>query len=137
MIVTERLVRYTMFGFVTADFRTLSPEQQLKYRSYYCGLCRCIGQEFGTTSRLSLNYDLTFLAILLSSLYDPKEQIGFGRCIAHPFRKNNYRISEAVAYAAAMNIALVYHKCRDDWQDDKKVSSVLFSAILKSRIRET
>ncbi len=123
-----------MFGYVTADLRTLSPEQQLRYRSYYCGLCRCIGQEFGTLPRLSLNFDLTFLGILLSSLYEPEEKSGAGRCITHPFKQNTYRITDAVSYAAAMNIALVYHKCRDDWQDEKKISASLFSAVLKRRI---
>ncbi len=120
-----------MFGYVAADLRTLSPEQQRRYRSYYCGLCRCIGQEFGTLPRFSLNFDLTFLAILLSSLYEPDETAGAKCCIIHPFQKNDYRISEAVSYAAAMNVALVYHKCRDDWQDEKKLSANLFSSVLK------
>lgn len=84
--------------------------------------------------RLSLNYDLTFLAILHSSLYEPEEATGTGNCMIHPFRQNTYRISDAVSYAAAMNIALVYHKCRDDWQDEKKLSANLFSAVLKQRI---
>lgn len=123
-----------MFGYVTADFRTLSPEQQHRYRSYYCGLCRCIGKEFGTLPRLSLNFDSTFLAILLSSLYEPEEISGTGCCVVHPFKKNGYRVSDAVAYAAAMNIALMYYKCRDDWEDEKKLSANLFSAILKKRI---
>ncbi len=123
-----------MFGYVTADFQTLSPEQQLRYRSYYCGLCRCIGQEFGILPRLSLNFDLTFLAILLSSMYEPEEKTGAGICIPHPFKKNFYRISDAVFYVAAMNIALVYHKCRDDWQDEKNVAACLFSAVLKNQI---
>lgn len=123
-----------MFGYVTADFRTLSSEQQQRYRSYYCGLCRCIGKEFGTLPRLSLNFDLTFLAVLLSSLYEPNETSGMGCCVVHPFKQNAYRISDAVAYAAAMNIALMYYKCRDDWKDEKKLSANLFSAILKKRI---
>ena len=123
-----------MFGYVTADLRTLSSEQQLCYRSYYCGLCRCIGKEFGTIPRLSLNYDLTFLAILLSSLYEPDEKIGSGHCMPHPFRKNDYRMSEAVSYAAAMNLTLVYHKCRDDWQDEQSIPAFLFSSVLKKRV---
>ncbi len=41
------------------------------------------GAEF-LASRLALNYDMVFLALLLSSLYEPAEEQSSGRCLIHP-----------------------------------------------------
>ncbi len=60
-----------MFGYVQANLSDLSEEERARYRAAYCGLCRTLGQRHGTLSRLSLTYDLTFLMLLLSSLYEP------------------------------------------------------------------
>lgn len=121
-----------MFGFVVADSTMLSESQLKRYRSYYCGLCRCIGAQYGTVRRLALSNDLTFLIMLLSSLYESDETQVSGRCLLHPFRKENYLSVDCTEYAAAMNVALAYHKCRDDWSDDQKVSAHLLSAAYRS-----
>ena len=59
-----------MFGYVIPDRASLSPEAQSRYRSAYCGLCRRIDALHGLRGRFSLSYDLTFLNILLCSLYE-------------------------------------------------------------------
>ena len=59
-----------MFGYVIPDRAGLSPEAQSRYRSAYCGLCRRIDALHGLRGRFSLSYDLTFLNILLCSLYE-------------------------------------------------------------------
>ena len=59
-----------MFGYVIPDRAALSPEAQSRYRSAYCGLCRRIDALHGLRGRFSLSYDLTFLNILLCSLYE-------------------------------------------------------------------
>ena len=61
-----------MFGYVIPDRAGLSPEAQSRYRSAYCGLCRRIDALHGLRGRFSLSYDLTFLNILLCSLYEAK-----------------------------------------------------------------
>ena len=125
-----------MFGYLTADRSSLTEEQLVRYRGYYCGLCRTLGRTYGNLQRLALNYDLTFLVILLSSLYEPTQARHTGRCIVHPFSSLPYRITEATEYCAAMNMLLAYHQSRDDWQDDRNtiggIRSVLFrkSALL-------
>ena len=58
-----------MFGYVIPNQAALSPEAQARYRAAYCGLCRRIGALHGTRGRLTLSYDLTFLDLLLCSLY--------------------------------------------------------------------
>lgn len=125
-----------MFGYVVADLNALSDEQKERYRSCYCGLCRKIGTEYGNVQRLTLNYDLTFLALLLSSLYESDEMSSSGRCLVHPKSSRTYWQTDATDYAAAMNIALSYHKAKDDWNDDNSVSAFfLMSALKKSADR--
>ncbi len=118
-----------MFGFVTASLDELSEEQKNRYRAVYCGICRCIRDTDGQLCRLGLSYDMAFLALLLTSLYEPEEQTGQGRCIAHPARKSPWADNDYIRYAARMNVALAANKARDDWQDDRKGSALLLSKI--------
>lgn len=107
-----------MFGFVTASFPELSKEDRSRYGAVYCGICRSIGVRADRLSRISLSYDMTFLALLLMSLYEPDETAGSARCGLHPLKKRPWVDSKFVRYAADMNIALAYYNCLDDWQDD-------------------
>ena len=58
-----------MFGYVIPNQAALDDEAKARYRTAYCGLCRRIGALHGLRGRLTLSYDLTFLNLLLSSLY--------------------------------------------------------------------
>lgn len=108
-----------MFGFVVAHKDGLTPEQLARYRGCYCGLCRALKERCGQLSRLTIHYDMAFLVLLLSSLYEPEEQQGESHCAPHPLKKQQWWKNEISDYAADMNLALVYHKLRDDWQDDR------------------
>ena len=72
-----------MFGYVIARKDTLSEEEQARYKGCYCGLCRALRESHGNLSRLALNYDMTFLILVLASLYEPEEQAGAARCPVH------------------------------------------------------
>ncbi len=112
-----------MFGYIAPQHDTLAPEALARYRSLYCGLCHALGNRHGLKGRLTLTYDLTFLACVLSSLYEPKEDIKQSRCMVHPAKKSPYVQSDVVRYAADMNLALCYHKLLDDWNDDKNIAA--------------
>lgn len=119
-----------MFGFVTASLEELTGEQKNRYQAVYCGICRAIREQDGQLCRLALSYDMVFLALLLSSLYEPGEQTGEGRCIAHPGKRRPWTDHEYIRYAARMNVALACFKARDDWSDDGKQSARLMAKIL-------
>lgn len=121
-----------MFGYVVADRTTLTEDEIRRYQGCYCGLCREIGQTYGTLQRMALNYDITFLILLLSSLYEPDEQNVVRRCLAHPIQQRCSWSTEATFYGAAMNMALAYHNCMDDWHDDKKAKSLLQAKLFHS-----
>ncbi|MGL5869571.1 MAG: DUF5685 family protein [Clostridium chrysemydis] len=115
-----------MFGYITP----MKPEMKVKdyelFRSYYCGVCMSIKKNYGNLPRLGLNYDMTFLAILLDSLEDTSLDLKSKRCIAHPnLKKQMIFNNRAIDYAASMNVSLVYFKLLDDKLDDNTVKSKL------------
>ena len=93
-----------MFGFVTADTKELTKDENRRYCAVYCGICRRIRARAGQTARLSLSYDMTFLALLLLSLYEPEEAGGNNACALHPIRKRPWADADCIAYAADMNL---------------------------------
>ena len=58
-----------MFGYVAPDKNELKVRELTQYKAYYCGLCRTLGEHYGEASRIFLNYDCAFAAILLSGLF--------------------------------------------------------------------
>ena len=124
-----------MFGFVTANVGELTEEQRSRYGAVYCGICRAMGERWGQLPRMTLQYDMVFLALLLTSLYEPEELSGKGRCVPHPLRSRPWVESDIIRYCADMNVALAYWKCVDDWQDDRKqVSRWISNRLEKSCI---
>ena len=107
-----------MFGYVIANLEGLTQAQKDRYKGCYCGLCRVLKQRHGFSGRLTLTYDMTFLVLLLSALYEADEERGMETCPAHPLRKHFYWQTRYTEYAADMNVVLAYNNCRDDWQDD-------------------
>ena len=63
-----------MFGYVTANKPELKIREFARYKGYYCGLCHTLLENHGRRGQMTLTYDMTFLVILLSSLYEPKEE---------------------------------------------------------------
>lgn len=107
-----------MFGYVIARKDTLSEEQLARYRGCYCGLCHALKEQAGNLHRLALNYDMTFLILVLSSLYEPEEQADSARCAVHPAKPQAFWQNRFSAYAADLTVALTWHKLRDDWLDE-------------------
>lgn len=125
-----------MFGYLTASVQQLTEEQALRYKSFYCGVCISLKRRHGQLSRLTLNYDLSFLVLLLSSLYEPEESVEESCCVVHPFKKQCMRFNEMSDYAADMNLMLAYLKCMDNWQDDGSILSLTEAAALKKSYNE-
>ena len=109
-----------MFGYVTTNQEELKIKDFRRYQTFYCGLCRDLGDRHGQTARLTLTYDMTFLAVLLTGLYEPEERVEERFCPLHPAKKRLCRRNAAVSYAADMNLLLCYYNLLDDWLDEKK-----------------
>ncbi|ADK81229.1 DUF5685 family protein [Sediminispirochaeta smaragdinae] len=125
-----------MFGYVVANLDKLTQEETERYRSCYCGLCNALGKRHGTTSRITINYDMTFLVLFLSSLYKKGYTFSTERCIVHPSKKHNFLRNDITDFAADMNVALTYYNFLDDWKDDKKILSLIEAKLFEKEYKK-
>lgn len=103
-----------MFGYVRPSEQRLTEEERQTFRAAYCGLCHALGRGYGPAGRMILNYDLTFLAMILSEGGGSCEK----RCIAHPFRKRRCACGDnAMDAAADMSVILTWWQLRDGIAD--------------------
>ena len=123
-----------MFGYLCASHKELDEAQKRRYGAVYCGICRRIRFQSRQLARLTLQYDMAFLALLLMSLYEPEEQCGGSACSLHPIKKRPWVDNAYIRYAADMNVALAYYNAVDDWCDDKKLSAKAAAAVLEPHL---
>ncbi|MGX4598274.1 DUF5685 family protein [Faecalimicrobium sp. JNUCC 81] len=124
-----------MFGYVKVNKMDLTFREYEHYRGYYCGLCKYLKDNHGEISRLSLNYDITFLILVLTSVYRPKPNVIEEGCIANPFKKKKKIINDITEYAASMNVLLTYYKLEDNLRDDKGIKDKLAYNIYKGKLK--
>lgn len=120
-----------MFGYININRQQLSKENMDIYQSYYCGLCHALKQDSGIKGQMFLNYDMTFLILLMTGLYELEDETREFVCPLHPGKKKTERINEATRYAAEMNVLLAYHNLEDDWRDDKAYAKHAISHMIK------
>ena len=119
-----------MFGYVNINRNELSDENKKIYQGYYCGLCQKLKEVSGRKGQMLLNYDMTFLVVLLTGLYELEDKTTDFVCALHPTKKHTARINEATDYAADMNIILSYQNFEDDWRDNRSYSKKAFARML-------
>lgn len=120
-----------MFGYINVNSEELSEENKKIYQSYYCGLCQRLLAHCGKKGQVLLNYDMTFLVVLLTGLYETKNEKKTFTCFMHPTKKQLALENEISDYCAAMNVLLAYHNLMDDWKDEKSRSKKMFADLLR------
>lgn len=125
-----------MFGYIIVNKAEMKFKEYDVYHSYYCGLCRKLKDKYGALGQLSLSFDMTFLLMLLSGLYEPETETSTCKCIAHPFEKHPTRINLFTEYMADMNVLFTYYKCRDDWEDEKKTLKLIYGKLLEGKTKK-
>lgn len=123
-----------MFGYVMANSAALTKEERKRYGSVYCGICRRIRENADSKARMTLQYDMAFLALLLMSLYEPEETAGPNACRLHPITKRPWVDNEYIGYSADMNVLLAYYKCMDDYADEGKTGAKKMADALSKHI---
>ncbi len=120
-----------MFGYVTPLKDELRIHEYNTFKSYYCGLCFHLKNEFGNLPRMVLNYDMTFLALVLDSLNTEPIYTKMKHCLTSPIKKKPIILdNKALSYAAHININLVYYKLLDDAIDNKSLRSKLCAQLI-------
>ena len=130
-----------MFGYVRPSDDRLTPADRETFRAAYCGLCHALGARYGLVGRMILNYDLTFLAMVLS---DGAGEMCAKRCAVHPMRRRCCVAGDPALDAAAdMSVILTYWQLRDGVADHgfwgglkyRIASALLYPAYRKARER--
>ncbi len=125
-----------MFGYINVNSKELSDEDKKIYQSYYCGLCQRLRTGCGKKGQMLLNYDMTFLIVLLTGLYEPQEESGDFTCVLHPAKKRTFRMNEISDYAAAMNVVLAYQNMMDDWKDERSLPMKTMAGMIRKNYDE-
>ena len=106
-----------MYGYIRPDRGELRGREYELFRAQYCGLCQTLRQRYGPAARMVVNYDLTFMAMVLS---DGKQPVKPLRCPVHPLHKRPVVCrSEALETAADYSVILTWWKLQDTVQDEK------------------
>lgn len=106
-----------MFGYVNVNQPELKIREYTRYKGYYCGLCSSLKKNYGTSAGLSLSYDITFLIMLLTSLYEPGTSESMKRCQLHPVQKHLELSNKFSDYGADMNLICAWYTALDHKQD--------------------
>lgn len=108
-----------MFGYIRIYKPQLRICEYETYRSVYCTLCRHLGKQMGIPARLLLNYDYTFMTMLMIALSGEKPCFVPGRCVVNPMKRcgNCSTNDEAFEYTSALTAIMFYYKLKDNIND--------------------
>jgi hypothetical protein len=107
-----------MFGYIRPLKGELKVREFELFRSVYCGLCHTLKKRYGFFARFALNYDFTFLTMLLAE-EETQPRCVYRKCSASPFRKKACIASGISSEQAAdYSVILAYYKLRDTLKDE-------------------
>lgn len=125
-----------MFGYIVPAPDALSKEDMMLFRSFYCSLCREIGKR-SQFARLSLSYDMTFLAILIEALAENEPVCERElRCPLHPLKPTQKFSGKGISYSADMSVVLIKAKLDDDARDENNPVYKLANKLIKEEIAD-
>lgn len=127
-----------MFGYIRPAKERLNAHDEELFQAVYCGLCHELGRKYGFSARFVLNFDFTFLAILLSKTQEP--ECSACRCVAHPCKARCVMAHTAsLEVAADHSIVLAWWQLRDHIKDHGLLKSLpyrLAALFLRSAYRK-
>lgn len=127
-----------MYGYVRPERGELKIREYETFRGVYCGLCHALSARYGPLLRFAVNYDLTFLAMLLTG---PEPlRTGLRRCPYRPLRRTACpEQTEAMDAAADYSVILAYWKLRDEAEDGRPFRAFacrLLAAVMRGAYRK-
>ncbi len=129
-----------MFGYVRLHKPEIKMGEYEQYQGVYCTLCRRLGKHYGPAARMTLSYDMTFLALLDMALEEADPDFCPGRCSFNPTKRClKARNTRATDRAAHIGTILAYYKLKDTLADErffKKLGAaflMLFAAPARKR----
>ena len=104
-----------MFGYVLPSRDYLDAAAKEQFQGAYCGLCHTLGRHYGWAGRMILNYDMAFLALLLS---EGNGELCTKRCALHPVKGRPCSCGgESFDIAAHISVVLAWWQLQDGIAD--------------------
>ena len=104
-----------MFGYVLPSGEYLDAAAKEQFQGAYCGLCHTLGRHYGWAGRMILNYDMAFLAMLLS---EGEGTLCTKRCALHPVKGRRCSCGgEGFDTAAHISVVLTWWQIQDGIAD--------------------
>lgn len=114
-----------MYGYIRPDKGELKVSEYERFRGVYCGLCHELKVRYSPLCRFLVNYDFTFLAMLLAETEPQHEKCC--RCPYHPRRKTMCPVqSESLRKAADCTVILAWWKLQDSVRDSGLLKSLVY-----------
>lgn len=93
------------------------------FRSYQCGLCHTLGDEYGLAYRLFAGVDLVFFNIFLDLHREERAALGRRACVLSPVQREGRGLAvrertTLTRFAAAFGVWVGVEKLRDDAEDE-------------------
>ncbi len=114
-----------MFGYVIPDKLNMYIKDFNVFQSFYCGLCKTLGESGAEFTRLCTNYDVTFYNVLLHSLTNTPVTFERKLCAYNGKKKVVVKSDELSKKIADIAVMLVYYNLEDDVCDGKKSRAIV------------
>lgn len=131
-----------MLGYLRPTFKRSDSKLKQQYRALYCGLCHNLKKQYGYRGVGCLNYEVTFLLLLVLSARDGETAIFHGSCSLTPFVRVPFidYLDPNVQVASAISMVIASFEVKDNVQDDGlliwKVLDRLLNRLNQKSIRE-
>jgi hypothetical protein len=108
-----------MFGYINVQKNTLTKGQYGLWHTFLCGLCMSLKDMYGNKARLTANFDVNFLNVLLHSFTETEAQIKMDFCATSPLKKRSIMQRDFITdRIATANILLMRLNAEDDVKDE-------------------
>lgn len=133
-----------MFGYIRIYKPYMRFYEYDRYKSVYCTLCKQIGKTYGPFAKFLLNYDYTFVAMIMLELERTEISCGKGRCTFNPLYRCPKCVAQTKAFdlTAALTAIMFYHKLRDNISDSSFFGKIgwrvlkLFAAPMRRKAKK-
>ena len=108
-----------MLGYLRPNLKKSDPKIKEQYRALYCGLCHCLKKYYGCRGVACLNYEVTFLLLLIVSVRESESEIFHGSCCLTPFVRVPFvdYLNTDVKTAADVSIIVSGFEIKDNVND--------------------
>ena len=122
-----------MFGYTIPIESSLSDEDRITYRNYYCETCHHLREEYGFISTMTVNYEMTFAMLFFNSILDEGMLIDGNRKSKICIMKHSASSEEFMKRLTAYNVLVAKNSFLDDVMDDENSLKGKFGLLALNR----